>query len=118
MIMEQMLETYVEILHNILVVFVELGGTVLELFALFVMLKTGIQCLLKWLAGKKTSGLDLAEGIALALEFLLAAEVLHTVLATQVSDMIVLGLLVILRALMTFEIHLEMKSEKESHHRE
>ena len=113
-----MLETYVEVLHNILTVFVEMGGTILELFALLIMVKTGIQCLVKWLAGKKSSGHELAEGIALTLEFLLAAEVLHTVLAKQLSDLMVLGSLVILRGLMTLEIHLELRSEREADHKE
>ena len=113
-----MLKTYVEVLRNILIICVEMGSTILELFALLIMVKTGIQCLLKWLAGKKSSGHELAEGIALTLEFLLAAEVLHTVLAQQISDLIILGALVILRGLMTLEIHLELKSEKEADHNE
>ena len=49
----------------------------------------------------------------MGLEFLLAGEVLNTVNASQLSDLYLLGGLVLLRGLMTLEIHWELKHEKE-----
>ena len=61
--------------------------------------------------------LDLAEGIALALEFKLGAELLRTLIVHELSDLLIIGAVVVLRAAMTFliqwEIHLEKKHEKE-----
>ena len=48
----------------------------------------------------------------MCLEFLMAGEVLHTILAEEISDLVILGALVVLRGIMTFEIHWEIKNEK------
>lgn len=62
--------------------------------------------------------LELAEGIALALEFKLGAELLHTLTVREWSELLILGAVILLRAAMTFliqwEIRLEKKSEQES----
>ena len=57
--------------------------------------------------------LMLAQGIALALEFKLAGEVLRTVTVREWNELIVLGTIVILRGAITLLIHWEIKSEKE-----
>ena len=105
----------VELLHNILFEVVEIVSMILEACGICVIAYTGFKSFVGWLTKKNGEcSLHLAEGIALTREFLLAAEVLHTILAEQVSDLIILGALVVLRAAMTLEIHLEMKSEKEA----
>ena len=64
---------------------------------------------------KKRAGLrlHLAEGIALALEFKLCSELLHTVVAREISELYVVGIVVLLRAALTFLIHWEIKTEKQ-----
>lgn len=55
----------------------------------------------------------LANGLALSLEFKMAAEILKTVLIRDFGELTVLGAVIILRALLSFLIHFEMKhSEK------
>lgn len=94
---------------------VEITGMALEACGIIILVYSGVRSFASWITRKGVeSSLELAEGIALALEFLLAAEVLHTIIAEQVSDLIVLGALVVLRAVMTVEIQYELKNEKKA----
>lgn len=52
---------------------------------------------------------ELASGLALSLEFKMAAEILKTVLVRDMTELMVLGAVIILRALLSFLIHFEMK---------
>lgn len=52
---------------------------------------------------------QLANGLALSLEFKMAAEILKTVLIRDLGELTVLGAVIILRALLSFLIHFEMK---------
>lgn len=52
---------------------------------------------------------ELAEGLATGLEFKMAAEILKTVLVREMSELVVLGAVIALRALLSFLIHFEMK---------
>ena len=51
----------------------------------------------------------LANGLALSLEFKMAAEILKTVLVRELQELLVLGAVILLRALLSFLIHFEMK---------
>ena len=51
----------------------------------------------------------LASGLALSLEFKMAAEILKTVLIRDLRELLVLGVVIVLRALLSFLIHFEMK---------
>lgn len=59
---------------------------------------------------------QLAAGLALSLEFKMAAEILKTVLVRDLTELAVLGAVIILRALLSVLIHFEMK--KDEHHQE
>ncbi len=52
---------------------------------------------------------QLANGLALSLEFKMAAEILKTVLIRDMGELTVLGAVIILRALLSVLIHFEMK---------
>ena len=52
---------------------------------------------------------QLANGLATSLEFKMAAEILKTVLVRDLNELIVLGAVVLLRALLSLLIHFEMK---------
>ena len=56
--------------------------------------------------------LDLAQGIALALEFKLGGEVLRTVIVREQSELLTLGAVILLRGALTFLIHWEIKNEE------
>ena len=55
----------------------------------------------------------LANGLATGLEFKMAAEILKTVLVREMSELLILGAVILLRALLSFLIHFEMRSTKE-----
>lgn len=52
---------------------------------------------------------QLANGLALSLEFKMAAEILKTVLVRDMSELVVLAAVIVLRALLSVLIHFEMK---------
>ncbi len=54
-----------------------------------------------------------ATGLATALEFKMAAELLKTLLVKELSELLILGAVILLRALLSFLIHFEMKHAKE-----
>ena len=54
---------------------------------------------------------QLAEGLATSLEFKMAAEILKTVLVRDLNELMVLGAVILLRALLSLLIHVEMKGE-------
>ena len=51
----------------------------------------------------------LAAGLALSLEFKMAAEILKTVLIRQMEELVMLGIIILLRALLSALIHWEMR---------
>lgn len=57
---------------------------------------------------------DLANGLATSLEFKMAAEILKTVLVRELNELLVLGAVVLLRALLSLLIHFEMKGRHET----
>lgn len=52
---------------------------------------------------------ELATSLALALEFKMGAEILKTVLIRNVQEIWILGSIIILRALLSFLIHFELR---------
>lgn len=52
---------------------------------------------------------QLANGLALSLEFKMAAEILKTVLIRDFGELTVLGAVIVLRALLSLLIHFEMR---------
>ena len=52
---------------------------------------------------------QLASGLALSLGFKMAAEILKTVLVRDLRELLILGAVIILRALLSLLIHVEMK---------
>lgn len=90
---------------------------ILELMGIFVVTWSGIKSFLHYVQNsffKKHYELqfDLANGLATALEFKMAAEILKTVLIREMRELIILGAIIILRALVTLILHFEMKGSK------
>ena len=57
--------------------------------------------------------LAFAQTLAFALEFKLAAEILKTVIAKDLGELFIIGLVIILRAILTCVIHYEIKFDTE-----
>lgn len=99
------IETIFETIVHYGILFVELAGVV-------VLLSTAVKALYIWAVKKQRVQLILAQGIALALEFKLGSEVLRTVIVREQSEMLMLGLIIVLRGALTFLIHWEIKGEE------
>ena len=92
---------------------VELCTILLELFGIIVLVYTAVKCFFRWIRRGANLRLDLAQGIALSLEFKMGSEVLRTVVVRDWEELGILGAVILLRGLLTFLIHWEIKNEKQ-----
>ena len=105
-----MLENLVETILGIIIPIGELIGIFVVLLSLISAFYLYISNLVK---GKQHNiKLHLADGLALSLEFKMATEILRTVLVKEINELIVLGIVIILRAVLSFLIHFEIKQNK------
>ena len=93
---------------------------VCELMGIFVVAVSTLAAFWRYLRGLTTGHsadikFQLASGLALSLEFKMAAEILKTVLIRDMTELLVLGAVIILRALLSVLIHFEMKEN--GHHK-
>ena len=111
------METYQKILEffDIGVFYVIL---LIELIGISVLVYTVFKALIGLVRRHERVRLDLAEGIALALEFKLGGEVLRTVIVREQSELMILGVIILLRGALTFLIHWEIKGEESRIHEE
>ena len=103
------------LLHQIEAIFqliVQYGVLLLECAGVAVLLITAVKSIIGYAKRKPHIRLSLAQGISLALEFKLGGEVLRTVLVRELSELMVLGLVILLRGALTFIIHWEIKNEE------
>ncbi len=56
--------------------------------------------------------IELGKTLALALEFKMGAEIIKTVIVHDLTELAVLGIVILIRALLAFLIHWEIKMEK------
>lgn len=92
--------------------------SVLEIMGILVVAWSAIHAFWEYIQNsfmKKNLDLQfhLANGLATGLEFKMAAEILKTVLVRELSELLILGAVILLRAILSVLIHFEMKkSEK------
>lgn len=84
----------------------------IELIGIGVLVFTVLKALISLIHRHERVRLDLAEGIALSLEFKLGGELLRTVVVREWKELLILGAIVLLRAAMTFLIQWEIRIEK------
>ena len=87
------------------------GGAILfELIGVGILIWTCVTSLVK--IRSHGTGLYLGHGLAMALEFLMGGESLHTVLAKSLQDISTVAGILALRAALSILLHWEMKQEK------
>ena len=102
-----------ELMELVLYDIVQIATVVLELFGIAVLVFTAVKCFVRWLRkDHENIRLELAQGIALALEFKMGGEVLRTVVVREWSELGILGAIIVLRAMITLLIHWEIGKEK------
>ena len=91
--------------------------SICELMGIFVVSLSALRAFWHYVRGLITHvpqdvKFELANGLATSLEFKMAAEILKTVLVRDLNELIILGAVVLLRALLSLLIHFEMKSHR------
>lgn len=108
------MEAVVLFLEDIVKYAAEIGIRLVEMAGIVVLLITAVQGMIGYFKRDPHIRLNLAQGIALALEFKLGGEVLRTVLARDWNELATLGAVIALRATLTVLLHWEIKNEE--HH--
>lgn len=104
--------TLLEQIEGIFQLVVQYGVLLLECAGVAVLLVTAVKSMAGCVKHKPHIRLYLAQGISLALEFKLGGEVLRTVLVREMSELLTLGLVILLRGALTLIIHWEIKTEE------
>lgn len=102
------------ILHTAIETVLPYMIALLEIIGIVVVFWSGISGFVQYLLntfGKKNYDMhsNLANGLALGLEFKMAAEILRTVLIQSLEELYMLGAVILLRALLSVLIHFELK---------
>ncbi len=110
--MENVLNTLIEMVLPYII-------SVLEIMGILVVVWTSLQAFWEYIQNsfmKKKHDLQyhLATGLATGLEFKMAAEILKTVLVRELSELLILGAVILLRALLSILIHFEMKKSHDN----
>lgn len=103
-----MLESLIEVILPAII-------SLLELIGIFVVTWSALSAFWQYLQNtfrhrSYAYQFHLANGLASALEFKMAAEILKTVLVREMSELLILGAVILLRALLSLLIHFELKS--------
>ena len=85
-----------------------------ELMGVLVIIISGLRGIYDYVKRNPIIRLNLAQGMALGLEFKLGSEILCTVVVREFSEIATVAAIIALRAALTFLIHWEIKVEKES----
>lgn len=104
-----------DFLHHLLYDFVEYGILLFELAGVTILLCSGIKGIIQYLKREPMTRLNLMQSMAMALNFKLGGEILRTVMLTDLSECLFVGVIVVLRTAISLLIHWEIQHEKEEH---
>lgn len=109
----EFLQNYKDILHAI----AEVAALTLELIGVLIIIIGSGKSLIhlgKGLIRHRAINIvvELGKTLALSLEFMMGAEIIKTVVGHDLTEVAVLGIVILIRALLAFLIHWEMKMEK------
>ncbi len=83
-----------------------------EIVGVIIIALSGVQGVYNYIRRDPLTRLKLAKGMAMGLEFKLGSEILRTVLVRELSEIMIVGAIILLRAALTFLIHWEIKNEE------
>ena len=110
---EAFVNNYEHILHNI----AEVSALSLEFIGVAIIVVGSVKSLVQLISNlirhrSINIVIELGKTLALALEFKMGAEIIKTVIVHDLQELAVLGIVILIRALLAFLIHWEMKMEK------
>ena len=108
------METILLIVQKYFELVVEWAVLLCEIIGVIMIVLTAIRGVIAWLRKDPHARLIAAEGIAIALTFKMGGEVLRTVIVREWQELLVLGAIVLLRTVMSFIIHFEIRSERQT----
>ena len=91
---------------------VELSILIFEFIGVGIIIVSGIHGFYLYLKKSPDTKLALAKGLAMGLEFKLGSEILRTVIVRNLQEIGIVAGIIILRAILTFLIHWEIKNEE------
>lgn len=111
--MDAFVKGYEHILHNI----AEVSALTLELVGVAIIVIGSIRALVQLVQRLRKHQpinivIELGKTLALALEFKMGAEIIKTVIVHDLTELAVLGIVILIRALLAFLIHWEIKMEE------
>lgn len=83
-----------------------------EFIGVVIIVIAGIKGLIQYVKRDPTVRLQLAQGMALGLEFKLGSEILRTVIVRELSEVALVAAIIAVRAALTFLIHWEIRIEE------
>ncbi len=111
------MDAIITFLESLVHYFAELGIVLAELAGIAVLIITAVKGIISYFKHDEHLRLELAQGIALALEFKLGGEVLRTVIVREWTELLILGAVIALRGVLTLLLHWEIKVEEEHEER-
>lgn len=85
-----------------------------ELVGVVIIILSGVQGFVNYVRKDPKVRLQLAQGMAMGLEFKLGSEILRTVVVRELSEVALVAAIIAVRAALTFLIHWEIKTETEA----
>ena len=113
--MDAFLHNYEHILHNL----AEVSALTLEFIGVLIIVVGSAKSLVSLVHNLVRHRainivIELGKTLALALEFKMGAEIIKTVIVHDLTELAVLGIVILIRALLAFLIHWEIKMEKKA----
>ena len=106
------MDTIISFLEKLVHYSAELGIVLAELAGIAILIITAMKGVVSYFKHDEHLRLELAQGIALALEFKLGGEVLRTVIVREWTELLILGAVIALRGVLAL-LHWEIKVEEE-----
>lgn len=100
------------VFHNFLTSLVNYAILLFEFTGMMIIIIAGCRGIYEYVTRKSGTRLHLAKGMALGLEFKLGSEILRTVAVRSLTEILMVASIIALRALLTFLIHWEIKTEE------
>ena len=107
--MERTLELFIsELLHSVATLAIHL----FEFVGVVIIIVAGVRGVCDWLRRDPQIRLNLARGMAVGLEFKLGSEIMRTVIVRDLSEIAIVGAIILMRAALTFLIQWEIRCEE------
>lgn len=110
---DAIVDNYQSILHFL----AEITVLTLELVGIFIIVVGSFRALIQLLIRLRTKQpinvmIELGRALALGLECKMGAEIVNTVIVRDIKELLILGLVILLRAVLAILIHWEIKNER------